>query len=364
MSTGLRGAANASVPLARSYAKTNRELVAAFERYLVSRGRSPRGIRAYREPALALVDFLGARSIAEVDRGTLRQFLMKLQAKGVCANTIRLRTCALRAFFRFIRLTGLTDSDPTLQLAHRKLPERKPRVLTIEEVERIIGAARSPFERAVIEVLYGAGVRVSELVNLRLEDVRWDDVSQIHSITVHEGKGGKDRIVLFGSKAASAIRAYQQAFPSKAGFLFEVHPTNGSLCRQRPSRAWSVRFSIDGARRSLSIKTDSREEAQREFERVAPKIPGYRVLPARPYSSRAIHLAVRRVAERAKLGKIYPHALRRAFASHMLARGGDLRAIQELLGHENLHTTMLYTSLTAADLKAVHRRAHPHEQQS
>jgi integrase/recombinase XerD len=172
MSAGLRGEVNFSRPLARSYAKTNRELVAAFERYLVSRGRSSTTIRAYRAPSLDLVDFMGARSLAEVDRSTLRQFLMRLQAKGVCANTIRLRTCALRAFFRFIRLTGLTDGDPTLLLAHRKLPERKPRVLTIEEVERLIGAARGPFERAVIEVLYGAGVRVSEFVKLRLEDIR------------------------------------------------------------------------------------------------------------------------------------------------------------------------------------------------
>jgi site-specific recombinase XerD len=296
-----------------SYEKSNRELVAAFERYFSSMGKSPTTVRAYRISILALVKFLGARSMGEVDRDVLRQFLAKMRERGLCPNTIRLRTCALRSFFRFIRLAGLSTGDPTLLLAQRKIPNRIQRVLTIKEVEQLIAAARTPFERAVIEVLYATGVRVSELVNLRFEDVRADEGgSQIGSIRVHNGKGGEDRIVLFGKKAAQAIRAHRKSSSPNSGFLFEAPARNGSL---------------------------------------------------RPYTTRAIVGVIHRVARRVKIGGVYPHALRRAFASHMLASGGDLRAIQELLGHKNLRTTTLYTGLTAENLKAVHERTHPHEKE-
>ncbi len=358
----------------RSYAKANRELLGAFERYLVARGQSSGTIRAYKAAVLTLVESLGSASIAEVDRDTLRQLLGQLYKKGLDSNTIRLRTCALRAFFKFIRLTGLTKHDPTLALAHRKIPGRVQRVLTIEEVERLIGAARDPFEQAVAEVLYSTGVRVSELANLRLEDIDFAN-GQIGSIRVHKGKGGKDRVVLFGSKAAKAMREYLAWRPSQAGFLFEAPARAGELYRRRGS--WAVRFYVNGEQRTMTLfRTSSMgrpsgaplvpvmptpAQARREFDRIASKIPGYRAIPARPYTARAICNVVHRLAQRAKLGRVYPHALRRAFACHMLQGGGNLRAIQDLLGHERIGTTMLYTSLTAADLKKIHTKFHPHE---
>jgi integrase/recombinase XerC len=353
---------SAATPL-RSYAKANRELAAAFERYLVARGQPQTTIRAYKAPVLTLIESLGATSIAEVDRARIRLLLADLYQKGLDSNTIRLRTIALRAFFKFIRLTGLTKHDPTLGLAHRKIPGRLQRVLTIEEVERLIAASRDPFERAVAEVFYSTGVRVSELVRLRIEDIDFAD-GRLGSIRVKSGKGQKDRVVLFGSKAAKAMRDYLAWRPSQAGFLFEAPARSGSIFVHR--KCWNARFYAGSVQHEISIGRvqdfPTPAQARREFDRIAAQVPGYRVTPARPYTTKAIGNALHRLAHRASLGRVHPHALRRAMACHMLVSGANLRAIQDLLGHEKLTTTMLYTSLTAENLKAVHQRTHPHEQ--
>ena len=124
-------------------------------------------------------------------------------------------------------------------------------------------------------------------------------------------------------------------------------------------------FYVDGVLRSISLgKTNEQteEEAQREFERIAASIPGYRPKPARPYTTRAISNIINRLASRAGVGRVHPHSLRRAMACHMLSGGANIRAIQDLLGHDRIGTTQLYTHLTAEELKAVHQKAHPHEQ--
>jgi site-specific recombinase XerD len=347
----------------RSYAVANRELVKAFERYLIARGQSASTLRAYRDSAQRLVDSLGATSVSEVDRGTIRQLQADLCDKGLESNSIRLHTCGLRSFFKFVRLTGLTNRDPTLLLSHRKVPGRLPIVLTIDEVERLIAAAKDPFERAVPEVLYSTGVRVSEFVNLRLEDIDFAG----HVIRVKKGKGGKDRVVLFGSKGAEAMRAYLEWRPSHAGFLFESPARNG--CIYTRCGSWYLNYYDNRIQREIRFGSVSDiptpELARKEVEAAASKIPGYRPAPARPYTPQAIREVLHRLAHRANLGRVHPHALRRAMACHMLQHGSNginLRVIQDLLGHTNLSTTMLYTHLTTEDLKRVHEKYHPHEQ--
>jgi len=354
--------AGSSEPV-RSFAKENRELAAAFARYMLARGCSPRTIRAYADSVGRLVEYLGASSVAEVERRTIRQLLAELYKKGITSNSIRLHTCGLRAFFKFIRLTGLTKHDPTLLLAHRKIMGRMERVLTIEEIERLINASQDPFELAVAEVLYGTGIRISELLNLRLEDIDFAD-GEIGSLRVKNGKGQKDRVVLFGTKAALAMKEYQAWRPSRMGFLFEVPEKNG--CLRLLDGSWHGFFYVDGVQRNIwlarAADCPTRQEARRRFNRIVSKIPGYRVIPAKPYSSRAIWDVIHRLAHRAKLGRVHPHMLRRAMACHMLASGANIRAIQDLLGHTNLSTTMLYTALTAENLKKTHSKFHPREQ--
>jgi integrase/recombinase XerC len=343
----------------RSYAEANRELVTSFVRYMESRGLSPRTIESYGDSCARFAETLGSASVVEADRSQIRFFLTGLLKKGLHDNSVRLHTAALRCFWKFIGLSGITNHNPTLILSHRKVPGRLPRVLSGSEVERLIAAAQDPFERAVVEMLYGTGVRVSELVGLRLENIDFAE----HRILVKKGKGGKDRYVLFGSPAAKAIFEYRAWRPTKT-FLFEAPARNGHIIRGK--RWWTGLLYVNRIQHRFKIgqlpELPTAEDARRQFDRIAANIPGFKPVPARPYSPGAIRGVLNRLAHRAGVGHIHPHSLRRAMACHMLSGGGNLRAIQELLGHERIGTTQLYTHLTAQELKKTHQKCHPHEQ--
>jgi site-specific recombinase XerD len=347
---------DSSVPV-RSFAQKNLYLVEDFERYLIALGRSSATRRAYLDAVGRLVEVLGSKDAAELDRGDVRRLQSELLAKGLTANSIRVHVAGVRVFARFLRLAGLTIHDPTLLLTHRKLPSRVPRVLTVEEVERLIAACEAPLEKAVVEVLYATGVRVSELVALRVDDITF---SAPGVIRVHRGKGDKDRIVLFGSRADAAIKAYLG--DRRTGFLFEPPARLGCVTRNRYS-SWSGLFYVDGVQRSITLgKIDSmtESEARQELDRILAKTPGFHTHPAGPYDPRSIRLLLARLASRARVAGVHPHSLRRAVATHMLESGADLRAIQELLGHENVSSTAIYTNLSVSKVSEVYKSCHPH----
>ena len=345
-----------AVPV-RSFAKSNQELVAAFDRYLESRGLKASTRVAYGKSVLAFVESLASASVAEADRTAIRKFLSDLLGRAIGSNTIRRHTCALRSFFKFLRLTGLTRHDPTLALSQRKLPRRIPRVLTIDEVDRLIAAAKNPLEAAVAEFLYATGVRVSELVAVRLENIDFAE----RTVRVEKGKGGKDRIVLFGSKADAAIRKMLALRSPKTGLLFEAPAYIGHLFVKNGS--WYAQFYARSRKccKTLGRVSDlpTHAEARRALDRILATTPGYRPHPARPYTDAHIRRIVNQMGIRAGIGRVYPHALRRAFATHLLEGGADLRVIQDLLGHERVTTTALYTSLSVMTLKEIHTRCHP-----
>ena len=349
-----------AVPV-RSFAPANRELVNAYERYLIARGNSAPTRRAYLDAVGRLAESLGSESIVNTERPKIRELFYQWQRKGLTDNSIRLHTCALRSFFKFIRLTGLTKHDPMLLIAHRKVATRLPVVLTVEQVEKLINAARDPFERAFVEVLYSTGVRISELVNLRLENIDFAE----RVILVKKGKGGKDRYVLFGAPAAKAIREYQEWRPSQAGFLFESPAQRGNIYLNKKWSFWVAQFYVDCKPRRISLgsvrEIATKERARQIFDRLVTKIPGFKARPSRPYHPVSLRPILARLAHRAGLGHVHPHALRRAMASHMLQRGANLRVVQDLLGHERLNSTMRYTWLDANHIKEVHHKFHPHE---
>ena len=353
---------NAGVPV-KSYARANQELAAAFGRYLEIRGFRPSTRVSYGKSVRWLVESLGSASIVGTDRLEIRKFLGELLDRGVGSNTIRRHTASLRCFFRFLTLSGLRRGDPTLALPYRKLPGRLPRVLTIEEVDRLIAAGNSPLETAVAEFFYSTGVRVCELVAMRLEDVNF----ATGVARVKKGKGGKDRIVLFGSRADAALRRMIEWRPPEAGFLFEApaHRLGHMSVRRASWIGWfydkSVKTSPHTRRVRIGRVSDlpTHAQARQVFNRILAAAPSYKPLPARPYAGGVIQRMVRQMGIRAGIGRVHPHALRRAFASHMLESGADLRAIQDLLGHEKVTTTALYTSLSGTNLKEVHTRCHP-----
>ena len=340
----------------RSYVSSNRDLVGAFERYLILRGFSERTNRAYMDSVTRYVDLLGSADAVTANRTDVRKFQNALLKRGLCANSIQLHTSALRFFYKFLRNSELTKNDPTLLISSRKLPFRMQFVPTHAEIEKMIAGAETPLERAVVEVLYATGVRISEFIALRIEEMTFSDTGVIR---VLRGKGDKDRIVLFGSPAAKAIREYLG--DRQSGFLFEAPARVGQFFKRQSS--WYGRFYDDHVQREVrlgKICDLSEAEARAKFERLKAETPGFHAVPSRPYTREAIDGILRRVAFRAGVSRTTPHALRRAFASHPLQRGADLRVIQELLGHKSISSTMRYTKLTAENLMDIHNRCHPH----
>ena len=294
--------------LARSYAEANQELLASFRRYMEARGLSPCTIRAYGDALDQFARIVGSASLVDAKRTEVHSFLAALLKRGLSDGSLHVKTAALRCFFKFLRLAGLIQIDPMLQVGHRKIRTRLPRVLTIAEVEALIGAARTPKERAVLEVMYATGVRVSELVNIRIENIDFAE----HIILIRRGKGSKDRFVLYGSSAARAIAEYLAVRPTphQEGFLFQPRKQRGS----------------------------TNERCHTRF----------------------IAFLVSRAGGRAGLRAVHPHSLRRAMACHMLQGGAHIRFIQELLGHKKLATTQIYTTLTGDDLQKTYAKCHPH----
>ena len=238
-----------SQAVVQSHAESNRELAEAFERYLVSRGFSPPTLRAYMDSVNRYVEMLGSMSVVDAERREIREFQAGLLKRGLSSNSLRLHTIALRGFHKFIRLSGLTKHDPTLLLSPRKLPGRIPRFLTLKEVDKLLAACETPFERAVIEVMYSTGVRISELVSIRVEDITFSSPGVIRII---RGKGNKDRIVLFGSKADAAIREYLG--DRRTGFLFEAPARIGELIKSRWRKcSWYGRYYDNGVQREVRL---------------------------------------------------------------------------------------------------------------
>jgi site-specific recombinase XerD len=343
--------------ITRSYATSNLELSSAFSRYVSTRGFSVQTVKTYTDTVGRFIEVLGSTSAVGAGRPEIRKFLGDLLGRGASANTVRKHTCALRSFFKFLQLTRLTKHDPTAMLSQRKIPRRLPRVLTIDEVDRLIAAAKTPVEAAVAEFLYATGVRVSELVAVRLENI--DFATGV--ARVRKGKGNKDRIVLFGRKADAALRRMIERQPPEAGFLFEARQQTGFLTLTRG--VWHGCAYVDAVQRQIRIGPVSefrtRADARRAFDRILAVTSGYKPKPARPYNARSIRLMIARMGVRAGIGRVYPHSLRRACATHLLEAGADLRVIQDLLGHERITTTCLYTSLSALNLKEIHKKCHP-----
>ena len=272
---------------------------------------APRTVEAYRRDLQALADWLG-RSPASVQTEELERYLAELRAAGLSAATIARRVASLRSLFRHLVLIGAVDANPAAELDLPRRSRRLPRALSPSEAERLIDAAagttpRSLRDRALVELLYGAGLRVSEAVGLDKTGV---DLDQRLVRTV--GKGGKERVVPVGRQAVEALRRY--------------------LARGRPY--------LDRRHR--------------------PEL--FLNAQGGPLTRAGAFLILRKLAEKAGLDptRVHPHLLRHSFATHLLEGGADLRSVQEMLGHADLATTELYTHVTDRRRREMYFQAHPH----
>ncbi len=295
-----------------------REALEGFIEHLEQEVRaSPNTVRAYRRDIEQFLETVEARedrapTPEDLDVRQVRGHLAQLHRRLAPASMAR-KLSALRRFGEFLRRRGLREDNEAALIQNPKRGQRLPVALPVEDVTRIIEQpaepdARQLRDRAVLEVLYGAGLRVSECVRLDLSHLRWDGDRLV--VRVVSGKGGKDRIVPLGRAAAAALRAY----------LAERE----ALVRPR-SPAEAVFLGNRGGRLS---------------------------------DRQVRYLVARRSREQAR-AQISPHGMRHSFATHLLESGCDLRAIQSMLGHASLSTTQRYTHLSLGKLIDVYEQAHP-----
>jgi integrase/recombinase XerC len=286
-----------------------------FEHLEWERNLSPRTLQAYRREIKSWLEFAAAElersQPAEVTAADLRSYLAHLHSRKLAARSVQRALATLRTYFRFLCSEGCIGSNPADAVPHPRVERTIPEVVTSVEIQQLMESfpetAAGRRDRAIIELLYGAGLRVSELVGLDLADVQL-----AQRMLRVRGKGRKERLVPFGRRAEQAIRAY---LPARAEWR-----------RQRQENSEPLLVNQRGGRLSdRSVR-------------------------------RLLDAAVRRTAD---LHRLHPHALRHAFATHLLEAGMDLRAIQELLGHSSLGTTQIYTHLDLAHLMEVYRKSHP-----
>ena len=296
-----------------------RRAVAQYLRFLANeRNASDLTIKAYREDLFGLIEWLemshgntpapGALSPQE-----LRAYQAALQEAGYARSTISRKLASLRSFYRFAMRQGITNENPAKPLRNPRRQRKLPHVLSNAEIGKLLLAPSSFNEaglrdRAILETMYSAGLRVSELVTLRDGDLDFDQ-----GLIRVQGKGRKERLSPLGSYAIKAIKRY---------FRYRTRSSmTEALGRQSP--VFVNRFGNALTTRSVG----------RMLEKY--------------------------ILETDLDTRTSPHTLRHSFATHLLDRGADIRSVQELLGHQSLATTQIYTHVSAANLRQVYEQAHP-----
>ena len=295
--------------------RDRRFLLGPFADYLrFDRGVSRRTRDAYLRDCRQMIEFAVDRGVEDpgrVDHTVLRAFVVSLVDGGMAPSTVSRKLSALRSYFGFLVAEGHRAEDPTERLEAPRRGRSLPEVLTVEEVERILSAVPGEHElafrdRALLETLYGAGLRVSELVELGVRDLMLEE-----GLLRVMGKGSKERIVPLGGRACDALRRY----------LRELRP----------------RLDSGEARGVVFLNQHGR-----------------------PLTRQGAWKIVRRHVERAGVERdVSPHTFRHSFATHLLEGGADLAAVQEMLGHADISTTQIYTHVDRAYLRQVHRSHHP-----
>jgi site-specific recombinase XerD len=340
------------------------QTIERFDRYLQAVNVSPHTRTAYTFTARKFGEFLGSKSFAAVGKTDVRAFIATLYDRQLAAGTLQNALYALRSLYKFLRLGSQVLTSAPHYVQTRKLPKRLPHAKSEAEIDRLIAAGGSLRSMALLELGYAAGLRVSELSALRCEDV---DLKG-RSLTVRNGKGGKDRIALFGRKAAAALEMYLDGRKSGPVFVAEPRRQRGGIFRDRTGVWYGQWRETDrkGKRVMRTVRLGDYELPTKERARIAldaylaDKLPAEPiVIPERGLSTKAIWRIVTQAAKRAGLTGVHPHILRHSMGTHCLNRGMDIRHVQELLGHTSLVATQKYLHVATAKLQDVHKRCHP-----
>jgi integrase/recombinase XerC len=289
------------------------DAVTRFLRSLRERNASAHTIKAYTQDLGSFSTYIGSREWREIDHVTIRGFLSHLYEKGLSKTSVARSLAAVRSLYRWLAQEGMVEQNPAALVSTPKLPKKLPRVPTMEEMNSVLDGAMPEIaafperDRLMFELLYGCGIRNSELVGIDLE--------QIHvkaEIILIRGKGKKERYIPFGAAVKLALAAYL--------------PVRQTILSQSRRNTPALLINRRGGR----------------------------------LTTRSVGRIIKKIAVAKGLSPdVHPHTLRHAFGTHMLEEGADLRAIQEMLGHERLSTTQRYTQLSMKHLLSVYDQTHP-----
>jgi len=349
--------------------RLNEALVGRHLTYLSAQGASPNTVMTYENGLRNFLRFLGGQSILTVAHADLLLYLSELDRRGLSKSSAANHLYAFRSFSKFCDLVGLQCSSAFQRIRLPKQPKRLTEFHPLSEIERLIAATRTPLERALIELGFGTGCRISELQRMRVDDIGW----QNRSIRVL-GKGNKERIVFFGQAAENALKQLLRG--RSEGFLFvslrgQSNP-HVTKCQYAGAFRWRTHWteydSINGKavyryRWLGNASTVTAAEARRRLRRLLKSVNLTHPTVGRPLGRRHLHKIIAEIGRRAGL-KTWPHRLRHSFATAMMNRGAGLREVQELLGHSALSTASRYLHTTTNQLKGVHEQFHPREEHS
>jgi integrase/recombinase XerC len=338
----------------------NLKMVDRYRQWLTAQQYAPSTTERYCRVARELCHYIGERKLSSVEPMDIGDYLTQALPARWTDNFISDRLGALRSFFDFLYLGGVVDKVAPRFLKSRARMKPLPRSLTQAQIGKLIKTTKEPRDRALLELLYSTGCRIGEVRTLRVEDIDFKE----RKFKVR-GKR-KERIVLFGKHAAKALIAYLNG--RRIGYVFEskfmLQKGYINRCRNAWIGVWMDYSSgkMPGVKRSKTLgnnKQVSFEQARRRFTKF---LKGKSLIPPKrngPMNRSSLAVRIRELGRLARIANVNPHAIRHSFATHLLERGADIRAIQELLGHTYLTSTQVYTKISNNAVRATFRRFHP-----
>lgn len=277
------------------------QIIGEYLEYLeLEKGLSQNTLDAYRRDLESFSDSLEVEDISSVDRIMINSYVRTLREKKYAPTSIIRKVASLRGFFKWVTSVGILEKNPAATLEQPKVPQRLPKVITVKEIEDMLHNNLTPLEHVIMELLYSCGLRVSELVNLKINDI---DLASKYVRCF--GKGSKERIIPIGETAKQTVKEYL------------------------PQRDLLIKKYNLNTKRLLILENGRMITRQDVYT--------------------FIHTQGKLINK-----NISPHTLRHSFATHLLENGADLRIVQELLGHSDVSTTQLYTHISKKRLKEVY----------
>lgn len=334
--------------------ENKQKMVERYNIWLERQGYTPNTRKYYSKVAYQACNFFGRKSFRSIAPLDISEFLERVSTLRWTADRYRFHLTALRSFFEFLYLGGVTDSIPPRFVRMPLRTRRIPRVLSQTQALRLIEAAATARDRALVEFMYATGCRSGEIQKLQVEDVDFR-----HRKVVVASKGS-ERTVYFGQPAADALKFYLGRRTTGPLFLDDIPMQKGFLARS--NRIWQARWTEYPGRifhtkyLGNPVKM-SYGTANAKFLRLMKKVNLTR--QRHPLSRWAIQQAIRKIGDRIGIKGVSPRILRHSFATHLLENGANIRVIQVLMGHVSVSTTQIYANLVDVDLALAFRNSHP-----